>query len=66
MLLFQSERGGKPKVESLGKSEFFRVLCSINLLLFGLYTDEADTSSTHDFFKKLPDTDIEKDEEVSV
>ena len=34
LLLFQSERGGKPKVESLGKSELYRVLCSINILLF--------------------------------
>jgi len=37
----RSERGGKPKVESL---------------------DESDTPSTHEFYKKLPDVDVEKDE----
>ena len=31
-----------------------------------MYTDEADTPDTHDFYKKLPDKDIEKDDEVSV
>lgn len=30
-----------------------------------MYTDEADTPDTHDFYKKLPDKDIEKDDEVS-
>ena len=29
-------------------------------------TDEADTSSTHEFYKSLPDVDLEKDEEVQV
>ena len=29
-----------------------------------MHTDEADTASTHDFYKQLPDVDIEKEEEV--
>lgn len=37
-----------------------------NILYTFVHADEADTSSTHDFYKKLPDVDIENEEEVGM